>query len=235
MSIGLVFFLFVAVSAIGFVFAFAGLRSVQGRRRNILADAAGRLGLQVVEGAEALEQMAVEAEAAGQPAFRLPAGLPPVLSRAIARLVGPCLTGTYRGVRVSVRTESHSSGSGSRTETVFKAWYAKALPFDFHMSKEGVGAKIAKTLGGQDVEIGEPAFDAAVRVRTNDPAAVRSWFYAAARRQATVAAVSACPGLRASRTCVTFSRQGSARSSEEVVSVLEAIAPLAAALGDASR
>ncbi len=51
--------LFVALSAIGSAIVPAALWSARGRRRIMLADAAGRLGLRVVEGARALDQAAL--------------------------------------------------------------------------------------------------------------------------------------------------------------------------------
>jgi hypothetical protein len=219
--------MFAATTALGF----SMVRARHARAKERVAQAAGRLGLRVLEGAEAMEQAALDAEADGRPAARVPASLPPFLARAVEMLVGPRLAGTYRGVRVAAFEESRSGSKGNSTSTVLRAWYPTPLPFDLHMAKEGVGARIAKAFGGQDVEIGEPAFDAAVRVRSSDPAAVKAWFGSPTRRQATVAAVAACPGLRASRTSVTFERQGSLRGADEIAAVLDAIAPLAAALG----
>jgi hypothetical protein len=50
---------------------------------------------------------------------------------------------------------------------MFKAYFGSALPFELALSKEGVAARITKAFGGQDVTIGDAAFDAAVRVKTS--------------------------------------------------------------------
>jgi hypothetical protein len=217
----------VVMSAIGW----SAMTRMRGRLRADLSAAAGALGLRLQEGAAALEEKALEARAEGRPEIRVP----PFLQRLLAGLVGPRISGTYRGVRVSISTETHSSNSGSHTETVIKAYYAKPLPFDLHLGREGVGARIAKAFGGQDVEVGDAEFDAAVRVKTGDADAARAFLSAPARRRAVLAAVAACPGMRATRSHVSFERQGTIRKADQMAAVLDAIAPLAAALGDAGR
>jgi hypothetical protein len=203
-----------AVAGLGLMLA----RSARARYRADLQAAASALGLRVLEGAEALEA------AAGQ--VRVPASL----QRLLARVAGPRIDGTYRGVRVAVYTESRSSSKGNHTETVFEAHYVRPLAFDLHMAREGVGAKIAKAFGGGDVEVGDAALDAAFRIRTDNPDLARALFRSPAVRKAALDAVAACPALRASRTHVRFERSGKVRRTDQIAAVLDAIAPLARAM-----
>ena len=135
------------------------------RRRESLQKAAQLIGLQFLEGEAAYEQAKRERSDEGLP--MLP--MPEFLEKFARSHISPRLAGQFRGTRVSVYEEVHSSRSGSHTESVFKAYFARPLPFELHLRKEGVGAKLAKAFGGQDVTIGDAAFDAAVRVKANPP------------------------------------------------------------------
>ena len=110
-----------------------------------------------------------------------------------------------------------------------KAYFAAPLPFELALSKEGVAARITKAFGGQDVTIGDAAFDAAVRVKTRTPDVTVHYLQDAERRKAVLAALQGYPSTVVCRTHVVVSRQGRLKGSEEIKAVLAAIVPVAAA------
>jgi len=189
----------------------------------MLAEAASLLGLQFFTGEAAAEQEAREKRTEGVPFMPLP--------RFMARIIGAGGTtrvgGEFDGIRVAVYSETRGSSSGSHTESVWKAYYANPLPFPLHLSREGAGAKVAKALGGQDITVGDEGFDAAVRLKSSDPEAVRSFFSDRNRMATVLAALSAFPGATACQTHVLFERQGRIRDVEEIRAVLQAIVPVA--------
>lgn len=150
-----------------------------------MRQAAQFLGIQYLEGEAAGAQAQKERTDEGlslQP-------MPETLERLVRKLSTPRLTGLFRGIRVTVYEEQHTSHSGTHTESMFKAYFAAPLPFELALSKEGVAARITKAFGGQDVTIGDAAFDAAVRVKTSTPDATVHYLQDAERRKAVLAAI----------------------------------------------
>lgn len=203
-------------------------RRLAERRREALQRAAQLLGLHYLEGEAAYEQAKREQGEEGLPPLPLPKGL----ERLARKLSGPRLAGWFRGVRVAVFEQTRSSGSGSHTESVHKAYFSRPLPFELDIRKEGVGARVAKAFGGQDVTIGDPPFDTAVRIRTSSPEAAALFLQAAERRKAVLAALQACPSTSLCRTHVHVCRQGRLKDGESIRQVLSAIAPVAAAFSE---
>ncbi|MBE3118607.1 MAG: hypothetical protein IMZ50_07630 [Candidatus Atribacteria bacterium] len=116
-----------------------------------MRQAAQFLGIQYLEGEAAGAQTQKERTDEGlslQP-------MPETLERLVRKLSTPRLTGLFRGIRVTVYEEQHTSHSGTHTESMFKAYFAAPLPFELALSKEGVAARITKAFGGQDVTIGD--------------------------------------------------------------------------------
>jgi len=74
------------------------------------------------------------------------------------------MEGEEHGVRLKLDTYTISTGKSSQTFTRVTAT-ASGVPADLFVTQEGLGAKIAKAFGGQDVDSGDAAFDKAYRVR----------------------------------------------------------------------
>lgn len=66
--------------------------------------------------------------------------------------------------------------------------------FRLRVTREGLGAGVAKVLGGQDLEVGHPAFDGAFRVQASD--AVRARGALGLEAQRAVAALQPFDELR---------------------------------------
>ena len=198
------------------------------RRGEAMRQAAQFLGIQYLEGEAAYAHTQQERTDEG---FS-PQPMPETLERLVRKLSTPRLTGLFRGIRVTVYEEQHTSHNGTHTESRFKAYFAAPLPFELALSKEGAAARITKAFGGQDVTIGDAAFDAAVRVKTSTPDAAVHYLQDADRRKAVLAALQSYPSTVVCRTHVVVSRQGRLKGSEEIKAVLAAIVPVATAFSE---
>jgi hypothetical protein len=218
-------FLFIVVALLSTIAGIFLWRRRSARRQEFLRGAGQYLGLQCLEGDAAYEQAQREQREEGLP----PQPIPEFLESLARKAFGPRLAGKFRGTRVSVFEELHSSSSGSHTESVFKAYFDPPLPFELDLRREGFGAKLAKAVGGQDVAVGDPAFDAAVRIKASPPEQAAAFLKEPRRQTAILQALQAYPGARICRTHVVVSRQGRLKDEELIKTVLAAIVPVAAA------
>jgi len=188
---------------------------------------AGRLGLEYVDGIDALRRSYVESgQTKALESFeRMPAFL-----RAFAESAAPWrMEGLRKGVRVAVYPETRSSGKSSRTYVGAKAFYPAPLAFKFRASREGTMAKIGKALFGlKDVQIGDPDFDPKVRIRAEDEAAAASLFFREATASAFLALLERFPEAVADSAGVTRERQASLLPMEELEEVLDLLTAFAA-------
>ncbi|MFT5583245.1 MAG: hypothetical protein ACI9VR_000823 [Cognaticolwellia sp.] len=98
----------------------------------------------------------------------------------------PRLMGQYRGFEVVVDQEIHGSGKHKTTYTRFKAQPLKPLPLGLNVSKEGLGSKIGKFFGGQDIQIGDKRLDDALLIKGQSEVEVQKWFQQAGVGQAVM-------------------------------------------------
>lgn len=87
------------------------------------------------------------------------------------------ITGTLHGVGVQVVTHKFVRRHNRRTSTSYKheVIATPLVPIgDLTLSREGFFASIGKTFGGQDIQTGDPAFDAAFVVRSSNEHAARA-------------------------------------------------------------
>jgi hypothetical protein len=228
-------FLFVMlILGLSVVSAIVGISLRKGqvaRRAESLRQAAGLLGIRYMDGDEAYLQAKKDSAAEGLE----PQQMPEALERYVRKLTGPRLAGLFRGVQVAVYEEVHTSNNGSHTESVFKAYFSSALPFQLRLAREGAGAKIAKAFGGQDVATGYEVFDAAVRIKSSEPEAAVRFLQDEGRRKAVLTALEAYPSAVVCRTHVVVSRQGRLKSGDEIKAILAAIVPVAAAFSGAAE
>jgi len=77
------------------------------------------------------------------------------------------LEGVVDGVRVGV--DAYLALPGQLSSLTTRVRIETDLPGSLVVTREGVGAALAKLAGGEDLVIGDPGFDAAFRVRTGDP------------------------------------------------------------------
>lgn len=101
---------------------------------------------------------------------------------AYAQQRGLAMTGSYPTIRlqgardgvaiqISQWTESRGADRGRHRVIVSEVSAPLVAPSgDLQVYAEGVFAKIGKALGGQDIQLGDPAFDQAFIVRCSNPA-----------------------------------------------------------------
>ena len=83
------------------------------------------------------------------------------------RLSRPTLSGKLNGLPVRIDTYTQRSGNSSTTYTRYQVRYP-SVGFDFTLKREGGLSFIGKLFGIEDVQIGDPVFDGAFKVKTSD-------------------------------------------------------------------
>lgn len=221
------FMVFLVVSIVVTVLLIPKMLRGMRRGREEARDQAGRLGLEYVDGLDALRRSYIDSgQAKALEAFdKMPAFL-----RSFAQSAAPWrMEGTWKGARVSVYRETRSSGKSSRTYVVVRAFYPAPLPFKFRASREGTMTKIGKALFGlKDVQIGDQDFDPKVRIRAEDEGAAASLFFREAVATAFLDLLEKFPEAVAESSGVVRERQASLLPDEELREVLNLLAAFAA-------
>lgn len=84
----------------------------------------------------------------------------------------PRLVGRYHDLDVTLQIEVHGSGKHKKTYTRATARFPMAMPRGLNITSEGFTDRLAKLVGGQDIEIGHAALDRQLRIRGEDVPAV---------------------------------------------------------------
>jgi hypothetical protein len=132
------------------------------------------LGFELLQGMEAVERTVPKAMR--QAAIDAREKLPDFMRKLAERPArgARCIAGTADGVEVAVYPESRGSGKSSTTYTVVRADYPTPLPFELRVGSEGTFTRLGKALFHlPDVEIGDEAFDRAVRIKAADEAGAK--------------------------------------------------------------
>ncbi len=79
----------------------------------------------------------------------------------------PVITGNLNGLPVKIDTYTQRSGNSSTTYTRYQVRYPPA-GFDFRLKREGALSFIGKLFGVEDVQVGDPVFDGAFKIKTSD-------------------------------------------------------------------
>ncbi len=85
----------------------------------------------------------------------------------------PRMVGRYRDTDVTLQIEVHGSGKQRKTYTRATARFHSAMPRGLNITAEGFTDRLAKLVGGQDIQIGHAELDAKLRIRGEDEPAVR--------------------------------------------------------------
>jgi hypothetical protein len=120
---------------------------------------------------------------------------------------------------VTLDTYSVSSGDSSEIYTRMKAAVQDKDGFWFTLSRTGLVAKLDKALGAQDIEIGDPGFDQAFTIRSNNESKVRSLFLNLKIRQMIQAERSITLGIR--KNALSLETRGVIRDVERLKSLFE--------------
>ncbi|MEM7012481.1 MAG: hypothetical protein AAF585_13475 [Verrucomicrobiota bacterium] len=85
------------------------------------------------------------------------------------------LSGRLHGVFVMAHVFSRGSGKNKSSYTGYRAALRQQLPAGLMMHKQGIFSGVAKFFGSQDIEIGDPQFDAAVVIKGHNPARIQAF------------------------------------------------------------
>ena len=85
----------------------------------------------------------------------------------------PRIVGSWRGVESTLQIEVHGSGKHRKTYTRASARFRRAMPRGLSVTSEGFTDKLAKMLGGQDIQIGHAELDRQLRIKAEDEVATR--------------------------------------------------------------
>jgi hypothetical protein len=229
----LMWLIFIAIAAFIVFVGVIAPRSRSRKARASASDLATALGFELLDGQEAVKRMIQGASAGASPPDyeTLPAPLRRLLE---ASGVATCLAGTSDGVRITIFTEHRGSGKSNTTYTVVRADYPKPLPFDLHIAYEGGFTRLGKALFGlRDLEIGDEAFDRAVRVKTNDEGAARAALGAPGARAAILGMIALSREAFATSTHARWEATGLRFDPSEIRTVIAALVPVSLALGSA--
>ncbi|HUX42468.1 MAG TPA: hypothetical protein VMV83_14970 [Rectinemataceae bacterium] len=193
----------IAVLSIKFGKAF---RQKESDRKRSLAES---LGLEYVEGTAALEEAYREAGSMGMQALewigRHPGGF-------VARIAASNfwrLIGQRNGVKVEVFLEVRGSGKNSTTYTVARAVLPRPFEAQCRIAHEGFFTKLGKSLFGlQDLELGDPAFDEAVRIKAKDGLPILSRLAKPEVKESILALLAANHGAFVTEKVVQWEKQG---------------------------
>lgn len=82
-------------------------------------------------------------------------------------------SGVHAGRAATLYTFTRGSGKSRQTWTAIALATSSPPDLRLRVTKQGVGAFFAKAFGGQDVEVGDAAFDGAFRIEASDPERAR--------------------------------------------------------------
>ncbi|MBW2275925.1 MAG: hypothetical protein JRF63_00450 [Deltaproteobacteria bacterium] len=91
--------------------------------------------------------------------------------------------GECQGVWISVALHSERSGKSSTTYTRYVTQYPERLPLELRLTRQGFFHDVASFFGVQDIEVGDPDFDALVIIKGDDKVAVREFLTTELRQE----------------------------------------------------
>lgn len=202
------------------------------RNRERLRTLASSLGLSLLEGLEAVKAAAKGggegAAKMGEWLARNPEGL---LARSLAKGYWR-IAGRREGVEVAVYEESRSSGKSSTTYTIVRAYFPSPLPSPCRLAKEGLFTRLGKGLFGlEDHEIGDSAFDAAVRIKARDPLPLMSRLSRPGAKDSVLALLAAQQGAFVTEAFAHWERARGSLAREDIEAALGLTEAVARGLG----
>jgi hypothetical protein len=184
------------------------------------------LGLRYLEGKEAAEDEKLDLVAEGNPMVETNNRI----LKFLTAVKYPRIAGKYKGIRVVFYREVHSSNHGSHSENVIKAYLPVPIPFSLRITRENFFERVAKALGGMDIEVNDEEFDRLLRVKASDELPVLQLFRDRNLRKAMIDAYKAEPHLRFNSTHIYYKRQRRFPKLEEMKKILDIMVALIEAL-----
>lgn len=217
---------FIAIWIVGGFIAFKFLRKGLARDREKADSLAAGLGLELVQGEEALRRMYRDSGQESQlAAFEK---MPEFIRRFSIAMTPWRIEGERGGIRVAVYRESR--GKNNSTYTIARAYPAPPLPFSLSVTREGGAYKLGKALFGlQDIELGDPELDPIVKVKSGDPMAARLRLGQGEARSALLEAAT-LKYFRLTESYAHWERHGAADDPAELGPILDLLVRVAKAV-----
>jgi hypothetical protein len=192
---------------------------------------AASLGLAYLGGREALEAAYRESGAIGSGTWSSLQKLPAPIVDLIIAMAPWRLSGERQGLRVEVFVETRNAGKSSTTWTVARAWLPEAAPFELRIAHEGFFAKVGKALFKlEDIELGDPDFDAELRIKASDGTAAMILLNRAETKAALRALIGTHHGATVTERFAQWERQGIRTDVAEIGAVLDLVVAVARSL-----
>jgi hypothetical protein len=209
------------------------LVSRQSRKlRQSVRQLAAELGFEMLEGMAAVDRTIPPEQR--QEALDAREKIPPALRGLVNRAAkgAMCLVGTSEGVPVLVYPDTRGSGRSSTTYTVVRAEYPAPLPVDLRIGSEGALTRLGKAVFSlRDVELGDPEFDRAVRVKSDDEAGARAVVGKPGARDAILGLLALSTSSYATKTYAQWEQQGRYFDPTKTRERLAAVVAVARSLG----
>ena len=193
---------------------------------------AAAFGFRLLENMEAVDRSIVPAMR--QAALEAREKMPPFFRKMAERPAKGflCVAGVTDGVEVSIFLESVGSGKSETKYTVVRADYTKPLPFEMRIGAEGAFTRLGKALFDlQDVEIGVPEFDRAVRIKAADQEGARAALGKPGAREAVLGLLALSSSAFATNAYAQWVEQGYRFDPEKTRERVAAVVAVARTLG----
>jgi hypothetical protein len=135
----------------------------------------------------------------------------------------PRMVGRYRDLDVTLQIEVHGSGKHKKTYTRASARFPMPMPRGLNITSEGFTDRLAKLVGGQDIEIGHAALDRQLRIRGEDVPAVLALMEGWRARNAIAAFLARDPKATVTQHQCSILRHGFVHAPVELRGMLEGV------------
>jgi hypothetical protein len=144
------------------------------------------------------------------------------------------LTGARDDVAVAIYLESRGSGKSRTTYSIVEASFPRPLAFTLRVGRETAMARFGKAVFGlKDIEVGSEQFDAAVRIKGNDPDRIVRVFSSTGVQDRILAALEASPTVTVTEKAALWEKRGTVEKAETYQQAMTLVVPIVRALKDA--
>jgi len=169
------------------------------------------------------------------PGAEPPGSAEPTGAKRFLQVIQPWrITGMRDDVAVAIYLLSRGGGRSRNTYSIVEASFPRPLPFTLRIGRETMMSRFGKTvLGLQDIEVGAEQFDAAVRVKGNDPDRIRRVLSGSGVQDRIVTALEASPTITVTEKAALWEKRGTVETSETYRQAIDLVVPIVRALKDA--
>jgi hypothetical protein len=135
----------------------------------------------------------------------------------------PRMEGMHQKIVVVLQIEVHGSGKQRKTFTRATARFDRAMPRGLNITTEGFTDRLAKLVGGQDIEIGHAELDRKLRIRAEDEQGARALMARWRARNAIAAFLARDPRATVTQHLCSILRPGFVSSHAELKGMLSQV------------